>query len=274
MRSQTVASAGSARHSGNLSALPIDYVSVNCERAREAISALLDDEEPAIDRRALDEHLQTCAGCRRWRSAAHEVTRNARLEPARRATVPSDELVAAVLAQSRPPRRPGSIALARVGLVAVAAAQAWITAPLLLLGRDHHAPEHIAHEVGAFAMALAVGFVVAAWRPDRARGMRTLVGIVAGLLLVTAILDLVHGRTDISEEAPHLFTIAGWLLLVHLGAATPPTTAEPSWSLLPAVRSVTRRRSVAARASGRREVLAETVPEPARATSPRRRRVG
>jgi predicted anti-sigma-YlaC factor YlaD len=256
----------------NLSRFPIDYVTVKCETAREAVSALLDDEEPEVEPRSLDEHLQTCADCRRWRSAAHEVTRNARLEPARPVTVPSDELVAAVLAHSRPPRRPGSVALARAGLVALAAAQTWITVPSLLLGRDHHAPEHIAHEIGAFAMALAVGFLVAAWRPDRARGMRTLVGIVAGLLLVTAALDLIHGRTDFSEEAPHLLTIVGWLLLVHVAAATPPITGEPSWLLGPVVRSVTRRRSVAAEVASSRNAVAETAREPARAA--RTRRVG
>ena len=252
---------------GNRRGFPIDYESVNCETARESISALLDDEEPEVDQRALDEHLQTCAGCRAWRSAAHEVTRNARLEPARPVTVTSDDLVAAVLAHSRPPRRPGSVALVRVGLVAVAVAQAWITAPLLFFGHDHHAPEHIAHEVGAFAMALAAGFVVAAWRPERARGMRTLVGIVAGLLLVTAVLDLAHGHTDVSEEAPHLLTIAGWLLLVHLAAATPPTTAEPSWSLGPALRSFGRRHRDASGATGARKALAQATREPARATS-------
>jgi predicted anti-sigma-YlaC factor YlaD len=97
--------------------------------------------------------------------------------------------------------------------------------------------------MGAFAMALAVGFVMAAWRPDRAHGMRTIVGTVAALLVVTSVLDLLHGRTDFGDEAPHLLAVAGWLLLVHLASATPSNTVDPRWSLAPVVRVFTGRRT-------------------------------
>jgi predicted anti-sigma-YlaC factor YlaD len=215
---------------------------VNCETAREAISALLDDEVARVHSRALDDHLVTCAECRRWQALAHEVTRNARLEPARSLPRRSDLLVAAVLARSRPPKRPTSLTWARVGLVAVAVAQAAITVPVLLYGRDHAAPVHVAHEEGAFAMALAIGLLVAAWRPDRARGMRTVVGAAAALLVVTAVLDLLGGRTGLGDEAPHLLAVVGWLLLVYVAAATPSTTNDASWLLRPVGRAVDGRR--------------------------------
>jgi predicted anti-sigma-YlaC factor YlaD len=214
----------------------IDYVIVKCATARDAISALLDDEDPGVDRRDLDSHVLGCVDCRRWRAAAHDVTRNARLEPARAAAVSADELVAAVLARSRPPRRPALVTWLRAALVVVAGAQAWITVPMLLSGHDHTAPTHIAHEVGAFAMALAIGFVVAAWKPDRAHGMRTVVGAVAVLLMITSTLDLLHGRTDLGEEAPHLLAVAGWLLLASLARATPSKTVDPGRSLVPIAR--------------------------------------
>jgi predicted anti-sigma-YlaC factor YlaD len=166
-----------------------------------------------------------------------------RLEPARPVGVGSDVLVRAVLARSRPPKRPTRLAWARGGLVATAIAQAVITAPQLIYGRDHAAPVHIAHEEGAFAMALAVGFLVAAWRPDRAKGMRTVVGATAALLVVTAVADLVSGRTGIGDEAPHALAVGGWLLLAYVAAATPSTTFDPSWSLRPALRAVTGRRA-------------------------------
>jgi predicted anti-sigma-YlaC factor YlaD len=231
-----------ARSPGNRTAALIDYVGVKCEAAREAISALLDDEAAGVNGRVLEEHLMRCAECCRWQALAHEVTRNARLEPARPVPIRSDVLIGSVLARSRPPRRPTPLTWARVGLVAVALAQAVVTAPSLLYGRDHSAPVHVAHEVGAFAMALAVGFLVAAWRPDRARGMRTLVGAAAALLVVTAVLDLVGGRTDMGDEVPHLLAVVGWLLLAYVASATPSTTLDPSWSLVPVVRAVTGRR--------------------------------
>jgi predicted anti-sigma-YlaC factor YlaD len=216
-------------------------VIVNCQSAREAISALLDDEDPGIPGWVIDDHLEHCAACRRWQSEAHAVTRTARLGPVRPINVGSDELISAVLEHSRPPRRPTSLTWARAGLVAVGAAQVAITAPLLLFGRDHAAPEHVAHEVGAFAIALGVGFLVAAWKPDRARGMQAVVGVTATLLVVTALLDLLHGRTDVGDEAPHLLAVAGWLLLSRVAVATPSPTSDPNWSLAP-VRAVTARR--------------------------------
>lgn len=244
---------------------------MNCQAAREAISALLDNEDPGVPGWVLDEHVAACADCRRWQDAAHDVTRSSRLGPARPVSVGPDELVAAVLEHSRPPRRPTSLTLARAGLVAVGITQAAITLPVLVYGRDQSAPVHVAHEMGAFAMALAVGFVVAAWKPDRARGMQTLVGAAVVLLVVTALLDLLHGRTDMGDEVPHLLAVVGWLLLVRVAVATPAPTADPSWSRAPTLRAVRGRRpTVGAIASLRSLTKADTRP----AESPRRRRAG
>ncbi|HEY5014390.1 MAG TPA: hypothetical protein VIK61_17030, partial [Acidimicrobiia bacterium] len=143
--------------------------------------------------------------------------------------------------------------------------------PVLLYGRDHTAPVHVAHETGAFAMALAVGFVVAAWRPDRARGMQALVGAAVALLVVTAALDLLHGRTDMGDEAPHLLAIAGWLLLVRVAVATPAPTVDLSRSRVPTVRAARGRRpTVGAIASLRSPAKADM----GSAESPRHRRAG
>jgi Putative zinc-finger len=51
---------------------------MECETAREAISAVLDGEQAGVLIEDLQEHLLGCAACRRWREAAHEVTRRAR----------------------------------------------------------------------------------------------------------------------------------------------------------------------------------------------------
>jgi hypothetical protein len=112
----------------------------------------------------------------------------------------------------------------------VAAGQIAVTVPVLLFGRDHSAPEHVAHEMGSFGIALAAGFLVAAWRPGRALGMRPVVGVAAVLLAVTAVADLAGGRTSLGDEAPHLLAIAGWLLIRHLAATCPPTMDGPAWS--------------------------------------------
>ena len=186
---------------------------MDCESAHEAISAALDGELDASDARLLDRHLQRCPECRRWREQAYALTRRMRVRVVTDAPAPDPGLVAAAAAARYERRRPRAVRLARIALVLLAFGQIAITIPALVFGADHDAPIHIAHEMGSFDLAIAAGFLVAAWRPQRARGMRALVGVAALLLLTTAVIDLAAGRTTPLDEAPHLLTIAGWLLL-------------------------------------------------------------
>jgi predicted anti-sigma-YlaC factor YlaD len=223
---------GSRRSFGNFGPVPIDYQNMNCDSAREAISAVLDGEPADVDLAELDRHLVECADCQRWRERAHELTRAVRLQPARPAPRPPAQLMDRLHGQSSLSWwRPNSMAAARIGLVAVAVAQLALWLPVLLLGHDHAAPVHVAHEMGSFDVAVAIGFLVAARRPGRAMGMLSLVGIAAGLLVVTAAVDLTAGRTSVSDEAPHLLIVAGWLLLYRLATIAPPTSEHP-WSAL------------------------------------------
>lgn len=206
---------------GNSLACSYDYSGVECAKAREAISALLDGESAGIERALLGEHLAGCAACRGWQEDAHELTRRTRLAPADEPPVPSRQLLAAAAEACDGRRRWRSLPGTRAGLAGVAAAQAMFAVPDLVLGHDRGAPVHVAHETGSFEMALALGFLVAAWRPARAQGMRALVGWVALLLVGTAVLDLLGGRTSGADEAPHLLAVAGWLLVRRLAALVP-----------------------------------------------------
>jgi predicted anti-sigma-YlaC factor YlaD len=204
---------------------------VDCGAAREAISALLDDEPLGVERKALERHLEACPACRRWREGAHAVTRRMRLAPARAGAPLADGMIADLLAGARPKRRRAEIVLTRAALAAVAVAQViWVTVPALVFG-DHGAPIHVSHEMGSFDMAVAVGFLVAAWRPARAQGMRALLGVAALLLVATAALDLAQGRTSVGDEVPHLLVVGGWLLLRHVAMLTPYSGVDPGLSL-------------------------------------------
>jgi predicted anti-sigma-YlaC factor YlaD len=206
---------------------------MDCEGARIAISALLDAEESGAERDLLDLHLDGCRDCRLWREEAHEVTRRFRLVPAD-APAPSEDLLAATAAATRRWSWPAAATRTRLALVLVALAQIALTVPALIFGQDHDAPIHVAHEMGSFDLALAVGFLLAAWRPSRARGMSTIVGVAALALILTAVIDLAAGRTSPGDEAPHLLAFAGWLLLRRLSAFTPDpieelSTPVPAW---------------------------------------------
>jgi predicted anti-sigma-YlaC factor YlaD len=205
---------------------------VNCDVAREAISALLDGERPDVDLATLDEHLGGCPTCQKWQEQAHELTRRARLQSARPAPIPTERILAVAGVRHLDRwRRPDSAAAVRFGLVVVAGVQLAVCVPVLLFGHDRSAPLHVAHEMGSFEVAIAVGLLVAAYRPTRAAGMVSLVGAAATLLVVTAALDLAANRTDLSDEAPHLIVVVGWLLLWRLAAVTPPSWERPRSAL-------------------------------------------
>lgn len=203
---------------------------MSCDAAREAISALLDGGPCDVDRDALEAHLASCAPCRAWQEAAHQLTRVTRLQrgPAPRPPVRLYEALHDERARNAT-RRPGptSLAGARIGLMVVALGQLALSVRLLVLGEDRSAPIHVAHEMGSLDVAVAIGFLVAVRRPARALGMLTLVGVASLLLGVTAVIDLTAGRTTLLDEAPHLAVVAGWLLLWRLAALAPPSDERP-----------------------------------------------
>lgn len=203
---------------GTLTRMYRNVVGPECDAAREAMSAYLDGEESPLSGAWLTAHVVECAGCRNWYAAAAQIRRRSRL--ALVAQVP--DLVNQILATTAASTKAASTAsaatrrlsVARVALAGAALTQLWFALPVLLFARDPDVSEHPAHELGSFGTALGVGFLVVAWRPRLARGMRPLVGAVAALLLATALVDLVHGgRTTVADEAPHLLAVTGFVLM-------------------------------------------------------------
>jgi predicted anti-sigma-YlaC factor YlaD len=187
----------------------------DCAAARTALSAQLDGESEPPLTEEITEHLAHCPYCALWQESAHRLTRRVRLTSARTLPDRTPQLLAAVLADqsARRPVRP-VYRLARWGLAAAAAAQLVIIFPALILG-DAGAlvPAHAARELGAFNVALAVGYLAAALRPARARGALLLAVPATALLVVLAIVDSALGQTTLSAETPHLVVVAGWALL-------------------------------------------------------------
>ncbi|HUY21612.1 MAG TPA: hypothetical protein VMV22_04655 [Acidimicrobiales bacterium] len=140
---------------------------------------------------------------------------------------PSESLLGAARLDAGHGRRRRSVLLTRAGLLSLAAVQVAIVAPAWIFG-GHDA----ARDVGAFDLALAAGFLLAAWHPDRTRGMRAIVGTAAALLLATAVVETASGRTPVLSEAPHLIAVVGWLLLHRLALLTGPVPSDGAraWS--------------------------------------------
>jgi hypothetical protein len=81
---------------------------------------------------------------------------------------------------------------------------------------------HVAHEVGAWNLALAVAFLAAATRPRTAEALVAPVGVFVAVLAVSAVSDAVAGDLRGSRLAAHLLVAAGLGLLVSMARAYPP----------------------------------------------------
>lgn len=209
---------------------------MTCEEVREQVSARLDGETTAVADSLIDAHLATCAECHVFAERAVVLHRRMRLLEAPRVGDVSAGVAAAIDADAHSRRRLWrSWQLTRATLGGIGAAQLLLAVPVLLFGHDEQAPTHVAHEVGSFALAIAIGMLLAAWRPRLSAGMLPIIGIIAGLLLITAGSDLAFGRTQLSDEWPHLFDVAGFLLLWRLAKVTQDPSGDAGWSTAPTV---------------------------------------
>jgi predicted anti-sigma-YlaC factor YlaD len=184
---------------------------MDCESIRAAISASLDGEDAEVSADVIRAHLDECAACRGWQERQHTLTRRARLS----GYALDHDLAARVLdALPAPTRRRSGMPVARrTALALVAAGQLAITVPLLILGHDHDAGVHAAHELGSFDLALAIAFLVGAVRPRLSAGLAWPCCVAALGLAGTAVADMAAGQTFGADEAQHLVAVAGALLL-------------------------------------------------------------
>jgi predicted anti-sigma-YlaC factor YlaD len=218
---------------------------MDCNAYREAISARIDGEDHGLEPRALDAHLATCGGCRSWADTAVVVTRAARVAVADAVPDLTEPILAAAQARQGRARVPGRAgmrpagwasapsptAVARLGLLMVAAAQTTLAVPALL-GNDPGASIHIAHEQGSWALALAVGFLLVALRPRRAVALLPVVAALVAGLAATMAIDIAAGRTQAAAEAPHGLAFLGlgllWLLSRQVHGVEVARLARPS----------------------------------------------
>jgi predicted anti-sigma-YlaC factor YlaD len=193
---------------------------MDCSRSRTAISARLDGAHIAEEQpdRGLDAHLEHCAACRAFADEATRLHRSVRVLPA--PTVPelAPGILAAIDAEHAPP--PAQEAPLRALLVAIALVQIAVALPALVLGSDAGLPVHTARHLGSFDVALGVGFMFAAWRPERIPGLLPIVAALAACLVGTSLLDVIGGTTGASAETHHATDVGGLVVVWLLSRAT------------------------------------------------------
>ncbi len=201
---------------------------MGCDQYREALSAELDGEPHGVPEDDLSGHLNGCPACREWFGRAARVTRLVRLAPA----VAMPDLAPGVLAAlpALSPGRRRAFAAARAALVVVAFLQALLAWSGALTGQDDMATGHVAHEVGAWNLALAVAFLMVATRPRAADALVAPVGVFVAVLAVVAASDAAAGDLALGRLLGHLLVGAGLVLLVTIGRTATPQPGTPDRS--------------------------------------------
>lgn len=182
---------------------------MDCDTAREALSARIDGEREPIPSARVDEHLAECGPCREWQAAAVEQTQLLRRAAGRSQLAPVRQPT------GEQPRRPAVSwqrwALGAVGLVqlGLAVAQGLGTD----LGVPHAASAgHILNESTAWSAALGVVMLAAAFRPVMAGGLMWVLASFAAFLFLYEVIDTDAERVTIDRSLTHLPVLVGAVL--------------------------------------------------------------
>jgi predicted anti-sigma-YlaC factor YlaD len=218
---------------------------VECDRAREAVSAALDGEPLGVPEAELSRHLRSCADCAAFAAAAGAAHRPMRLRVAGSVPDLTPQVVARVRAADRERVRWGL----RAALAATAVAEAALALPELAGDGGGHGARHL----GAFSVAVAIGLLLVVARPARARSFLALTATLAGALVIGAAVDLARGATPALGESRHLVEVTAFALVWLLAreAAAPPTGRARRPAEPPGVQAVEGGRTVPGR-DGRR----------------------
>jgi predicted anti-sigma-YlaC factor YlaD len=211
-----------------------DDVEVDCDVAREALSARLDGERAHVPTRQVDAHLESCPECRAWLIGASEQARKlASLD-----VEPGPDLIEQIMATAgvhpvaryrRWPRWAVSqwrrCALIGVGGLQVALGVAQIAGidfgMVSTSGHSALTGAHLMHESTAWSLALGVGMIAAGVWTAAAVGMATVQGVFAVALLAYVVGDAWDGQVTAARIASHLPVLLGlvFALLVARGRA-------------------------------------------------------
>lgn len=200
---------------------PTQLVAVDCTSVRELLSARLDDETTPAENGVVDNHMVGCAACRSWWTDAWQVSRVLRVRPAEHLP----DLVDAVLARrcsTSPPRQ----LWVRYCLAIVALAEIVMAIPTVLVGTTGTSIDETPY-IGSFGLAVAIGLLYIAWRPQRAAGVLPIVAALAATMAITATVHLAVGRTNSLGEAHHLLEVSGLLLVWYLAGRPLPRQLSP-----------------------------------------------
>jgi predicted anti-sigma-YlaC factor YlaD len=189
-----------------------DLITVGCDRFMEAISAIVDGEQPAIDRRLVDAHARRCERCAAFRTSMLATRHRMTLREVPSVAAPSaraNRLTAIA-------DRAAAWQVPRVLLAVVVVEIVVLSLGDLLASGSDDGAVHSARHLAAFSIAYAVLLALVVMRPARARTALPVAAVLALAIVITAAADLVAGRVPLAGETLHIPEIVSvfliWLL--------------------------------------------------------------
>jgi predicted anti-sigma-YlaC factor YlaD len=131
------------------------------------------------------------------------------------------DIMTAIGAHERAERAASTLGPLRLVLALVAVLEIATALPALVLGDDSGLTAHAARHAGAFALAIGIGFLYAAWRPRRASGLLVVASALVASLVLASVLDVATGHASSLSEVQHAPEVVGlvtaWLLSRRAG---------------------------------------------------------
>lgn len=199
---------------------------MECEVAREALSARLDGERQHVPAARVDAHVESCPDCRKWLANADELARRLRLAAAGAGPDLSGRIAAAAGPEAQ--RFRGHrwslshlvrAALLAVGVVQLAVAIAQIGGVnfgvVAVGGHGAMTGAQLVNESIAWSLGLGCGMVAAAIWPGTAPGVATVLGVFTVALVGYLLSDAWAGQLTAARVAS-LPAVVGLLLLLLL----------------------------------------------------------
>jgi predicted anti-sigma-YlaC factor YlaD len=193
-----------------------DYSCMDCDVAREALSARIDGEREPVPAARVDEHLLTCADCRDWYYRARDVTQHLRDLSGQQRPAMSAVADAPRVRRARQPvavllRR--ALAVVGVAQIVLAVVQTVGVATGLPTGlHATHLGGHLLNESTAWSVALGVAMVVTAVWPVAAAGLSTVLVGFTVVLTGFVVADAFSAAVTPLRALSHLPVLAGAVL--------------------------------------------------------------
>lgn len=191
---------------------------MDCEVAREALSARLDGERAPVPSARVDEHLGECSACRAWFTQVASQAGDLRRLAESRPVVPP----VGRLGIRRAPRRQHSpMTWRRWALLCVGIAQIALGTVQgfgLDVGLTHQHPTgagtHLLNESTSWSIALGVIMVGAALWPSAAAGLAGVLTAFVAILTGYVIVDALPGAVSTTRILTHLPVVIGAVLAI------------------------------------------------------------